>query len=130
MYFRLTEKRYNYPVAAQIESDNTLPVNSDVIKNGINFTLNGGTSRGNNLFHSFKKFNIPTGGEAFFNASISSSTFGSGVGGNVVVNAQDSIELIGEATGFALNALGEVELVAQTADNSHKWQQMPDCGEV
>ena len=35
-------------VKAQIESDNSLPVNSDVIKNGINFKINGGTVRGNN----------------------------------------------------------------------------------
>ncbi|MEO1186096.1 MAG: filamentous hemagglutinin, partial [Cyanobacteria bacterium J06636_27] len=39
-------------------------------------------------------------------------------------------KVIIEATGFQFDEFGRVELVAKMAENSQKWQQMPNCGEV
>uniref|UniRef100_A0ACD5GNH1 Uncharacterized protein n=1 Tax=Desertifilum tharense IPPAS B-1220 TaxID=1781255 RepID=A0ACD5GNH1_9CYAN len=45
---------------AQITPDGSL--NTTVIPNGDRFTILNGTSAGNNLFHSFQQFSVPTGG--------------------------------------------------------------------
>ncbi|NES98569.1 MAG: filamentous hemagglutinin N-terminal domain-containing protein, partial [Desertifilum sp. SIO1I2] len=49
---------------AQIIPDSSL--NTTVIPNGDRFTILNGTSAGNNLFHSFQQFSVPTGGAAIF----------------------------------------------------------------
>jgi large exoprotein involved in heme utilization and adhesion len=52
---------------AQIIPDGILPVNSHVTSGCTTCTIDGGTIKGVNLFHSFREFSISTGGEAFFN---------------------------------------------------------------
>ncbi|MDA0210703.1 MAG: filamentous hemagglutinin N-terminal domain-containing protein, partial [Cyanobacteria bacterium FC1] len=49
---------------AQIIPDSSL--NTTVIPNGDRFTILNGTSAGNNLFHSFQQFSVPSGGTATF----------------------------------------------------------------
>jgi filamentous hemagglutinin family protein len=55
------------PSTAQISSDNTLP--TTVNQSGNGFEITGGLPVGNNLFHSFREFSVPTGNQAFFNNS-------------------------------------------------------------
>ena len=56
-----------FPAFSQVTSDNT--TNTTVNTNGNNFNILNGIQKGNNLFHSFKEFSIPTGGSATFNNS-------------------------------------------------------------
>ena len=93
-------------VKAQIESDNSLPVNSDVIRSGINFKINGGTARGNNLFHSFQKFNVPNGGEAFFDNTNSIENIFTRVTGGSISNIDGIIKANGSANLFLMNPSG------------------------
>jgi filamentous hemagglutinin family protein len=50
---------------AQVTSDGT--TNTIVNSNGNNFNIINGLEKGNNLFHSFSNFSVPTGGSATFN---------------------------------------------------------------
>jgi hypothetical protein len=48
----------NRPAQSQVIPDSTLPVNSQVTNNGNTSIINGGTTRGTNLFHSFREFSL------------------------------------------------------------------------
>lgn len=52
---------------AQVNSDGTTNTTVNSINN--NFNILNGIQKGNNLFHSFREFSIPTGGTATFNNS-------------------------------------------------------------
>jgi filamentous hemagglutinin family protein len=51
--------------AQTITPDGTTP--TTVTTSGLNHTITNGTAAGTNLFHSFRRFDIPTGGSANFN---------------------------------------------------------------
>jgi filamentous hemagglutinin family protein len=72
------------PAIAQVTSDGT--TNTIVNPSGNNFTILNGIEKGNNLFHSFSNFSVPTGGSATFNLIYTpniTTIFSRVTGGNV-----------------------------------------------
>lgn len=72
------------PAIAQVTSDGT--TNTIVNQSSNNFTIFNGIEKGNNLFHSFSNFSVPTGGSARFdliNTPNITTIFSRVTGGNV-----------------------------------------------
>jgi filamentous hemagglutinin family protein len=91
------------PVMAQVIPDMSLATSVTV---GPNFAITGGTRSGNNLFHSFSEFSLPTGSSAIFNNAPDIATIFSRVTGSSISNIDGLIKANGNANLFLLNPNG------------------------
>ena len=91
-------------VNAQVTSDGTL--STSVTQSGNTFTIDLGNRSGNNLFHSFGQFSVPTGGAVIFNNAPDIQNIFSHITGGVVSNIDGVIQANGTANLFLLNPSG------------------------
>lgn len=90
--------------SAQVIPDSTL--NTTVSKNDNHFTITNGNRVGNNLFHSFSQFSVPTNGSASFQNAADIQNIFSRVTGSNISQIDGLIQANGSANLFLLNPAG------------------------
>lgn len=91
--------------AQQVSADGTTST-SVTSPDGSNFTIKDGDRSGDNLFHSFSEFSVPTGGSAFFDNAFDVKNIISRVTGGKISNIDGLLGAKGSANLFLLNPSG------------------------
>ena len=91
---------------AQITPDKTLPVNSTVTTLDQVHKIDGGTTRGVNLYHSFQDFSVLTNNTAYFNNAGDIQNIVTRVTGSSISNIDGTLKANGNANLFLLNPNG------------------------
>ncbi|MCT7982228.1 filamentous hemagglutinin N-terminal domain-containing protein [Laspinema sp. A4] len=91
---------------AQIVPDATLPQPTTVFTDGNTLIIEGGTVRGNNLFHSFDQFSVLTGETAFFKHNLTLENIFSRITGGTPSNIDGILQTNGPANLFLINSNG------------------------
>jgi filamentous hemagglutinin family protein len=96
---------------AQIIPDNSLGVENsrtrtDIIKNIPSDVIEGGATRGSNLFHSFREFSIKEGSGAYFANPAAIQNIFTRVTGGKVSNISGTLGVLGDANLFLINPNG------------------------
>lgn len=90
---------------AQVTSDGTLSTQVQTTNNS-DFSINNGNRVGNNLFHSFREFSVPTGGSATFANDVDVKNIFSRVTGSSISNIDGLLKTNGSANLFLINPNG------------------------
>ena len=94
-------------VIAQITPDNTLGAESSTINHGaLKDIINGGATRGTNLFHSFQEFNVDAGKSVYFANPTGIENILTRVTGGNVSNILGKLGVEGTANLFLINPNG------------------------
>ncbi|MGM3307455.1 two-partner secretion domain-containing protein [Anabaena sp. WFMT] len=94
---------YNSSVYAQVIPDGIL---NTTVTGSNNYTITNGTRVGNNLFHSFSQFSVPSNGSAVFDHATDIQNIFSRVTGGSVSHIDGLIQANGSANLFLLNPAG------------------------
>jgi filamentous hemagglutinin family protein len=95
-----------FSVKAQVTPDSTLPDDTVVKNEGDKIQIEGGTTRGGNLFHSFQEFSVPNGKEATFNNADTIENILTRVTGSNESIINGGIGANGSANVFLINPAG------------------------
>ena len=96
----------NEAIAQTIIPDNTLPINSAVTEAEDTLTIGEGTVAGDNLFHSFQEFSLPSNQTALFDNNFNITNIFTRVTGGNISHIDGLIQTNGSANLFLINPNG------------------------